>query len=405
MLEFQKRLSPRCHIILGSSYMSSLMRSNTTSELSSSYLWYRSLTEGFDIPSSFLRTRHQSYNHRVRTLKEDQKEQVTSSTSGGGGRSQKLYAGFIGPIELTYRYDGVSFTIQEQDEVKLEELRNLFNQFKRNWKQLSSNSSKEQDMLSFHSIPPLLLTIQIQDKYDQLKSLSSFFTENYEVLDDTTSMQFILEAFSHSLSLLSDMIDISLSSCLLLQIPFIETSFLASFLTTCPSISISLDSGWEDAIYQYPSLFGSTQKINHLAFFLTSNLHLTHRIMVGFDLMMKTQLRGYGGPGYDFMVNQIRVELNQAIEANYTHEEENEQEPYQHQLIEQIFSKNAQHLFSWYQTPPPPPPPPPVFSKCDYCGDLFERKEGQYYHKFNFIYCSGTCLNSHRKEGWMIKDI
>lgn len=56
-------------------------------------------------------------------------------------------------------------------------------------------------------------------------------------------------------------------------------------------------------------------------------------------------------------------------------------------------------LLDWY-TPPPPMEVPKDYLPCSWCKKRFEPVEGEYFHKFQFVYCGVKCLRGHRDTGF-----
>ncbi|CAN0388561.1 unnamed protein product, partial [Ascophyllum nodosum] len=56
-------------------------------------------------------------------------------------------------------------------------------------------------------------------------------------------------------------------------------------------------------------------------------------------------------------------------------------------------------LLDWY-TPPPPLEPPKEYLPCSWCKNAFEPVAGEYFHKFQFVYCGMKCLRLHRDTGF-----
>lgn len=67
--------------------------------------------------------------------------------------------------------------------------------------------------------------------------------------------------------------------------------------------------------------------------------------------------------------------------------------------IAAITTANTRRLLDWY-TPPPPPEIPKDYLPCSWCGTRFEPVEGEYFHKFQFVYCGIKCLRAHRDGGF-----
>ncbi|CAM9299642.1 unnamed protein product [Ectocarpus fasciculatus] len=61
--------------------------------------------------------------------------------------------------------------------------------------------------------------------------------------------------------------------------------------------------------------------------------------------------------------------------------------------------ENMLGLLDWY-TPPPPIEIPKDYLPCSWCKKRFEPVEGEYFHKFQFVYCKIKCLRAHRDTGF-----
>ena len=62
---------------------------------------------------------------------------------------------------------------------------------------------------------------------------------------------------------------------------------------------------------------------------------------------------------------------------------------------------NILRLLDWY-TPPPPMEIPKHYLPCSWCKKHFEPIEGEYFHKFQFVYCKARCLRGHRDAGFSV---
>lgn len=67
--------------------------------------------------------------------------------------------------------------------------------------------------------------------------------------------------------------------------------------------------------------------------------------------------------------------------------------------ITAVTRTNTLDLLDWY-TPPPPPEIPKNYLPCSMCQTRFEPIEGEYFHKFQFVYCGVKCLRAHRDRGF-----
>jgi predicted metal-dependent phosphotriesterase family hydrolase len=104
------------------------------------------------------------------------------------------------------------------------------------------------------------------------------------------------------------------------------------------------------------------------------------RLIVSPSVRYKIDLCEYGGPGYGHIQRSVQRRMFSAGMSEET--------------IQCLCSSNCLRILQWYI------PPPPIIAKkdllrCFLCGKEFPA--GEQYSKFNFVYCSSACLDTHRK--------
>lgn len=67
--------------------------------------------------------------------------------------------------------------------------------------------------------------------------------------------------------------------------------------------------------------------------------------------------------------------------------------------ISLITQDNMVRLLDWY-IPPPLLETPKEYLPCSWCKKPFEPVAGEYFHKFDFVYCGMKCLRLHRDAGF-----
>ena len=100
------------------------------------------------------------------------------------------------------------------------------------------------------------------------------------------------------------------------------------------------------------------------------------RVLVGAGVRYRTQLRKYGGAGYDAGIKTV-------CDAGYGSASWNEAAP----------------RLAWYR-PPKKRPADVVELQCSRCGRSFEVRRGHHYGKYDFVYCGRACLDAHRDAGF-----
>jgi predicted metal-dependent phosphotriesterase family hydrolase len=110
-----------------------------------------------------------------------------------------------------------------------------------------------------------------------------------------------------------------------------------------------------------------------------------HQLLVSNHVRMKLQQRKYGGQGFCFLQHRFLPMLS-ALGVTEA------------QLM-LLTRQNAARLLAWW-TPPPAAEVPKHWIKCSWCVKPFEPIEGEYFSKFQYVYCGTKCLKKHRKSGW-----
>ncbi|TMW66723.1 hypothetical protein Poli38472_014035 [Pythium oligandrum] len=119
---------------------------------------------------------------------------------------------------------------------------------------------------------------------------------------------------------------------------------------------------------------------------LINNHGLTQQLLVSTNVTLRTQFQRYGGGGYAYLFRHFKGRLAEdfgVTEAHWT----------------QIVRDNALGLLTWY-TPPEAAAIPKHFLLCSICKKPFEPIVGEYFTKFQFIYCGTKCLRKHSKLGF-----
>lgn len=99
----------------------------------------------------------------------------------------------------------------------------------------------------------------------------------------------------------------------------------------------------------------------------------------------RVQLTKYGGFGFAHLHKNVLPRLRRLGVSDTD--------------IDLMISKTVLALFAWW-TPPSAVEKPVEMGKCSWCGNMFEMRENEYYHKFAFIYCRRKCYNFHYDHGW-----
>ena len=105
------------------------------------------------------------------------------------------------------------------------------------------------------------------------------------------------------------------------------------------------------------------------------------RVLVGAGVRYRTQLRKYGGAGYDAGIKTV-------CDAGYGSASWNEAAP----------------RLAWYR-PPKKRPADVVELQCSRCGRSFEVRRGHHYGKYDFVYCGRGCLDAHRDAGFDASEV
>jgi phosphotriesterase-related protein len=115
--------------------------------------------------------------------------------------------------------------------------------------------------------------------------------------------------------------------------------------------------------------------------------HTVHQeqILVSNYAHMMLQYQKYGGMGYSFLQHKFLPMLSA---MGVTDEQ---------MLL--LTHSNAARLLAWW-TRPPVAEVPKHWIKCSWCVKPFEPIEGEYFSKFQYVYCGTKCLKKHRKSSW-----
>jgi hypothetical protein len=113
-----------------------------------------------------------------------------------------------------------------------------------------------------------------------------------------------------------------------------------------------------------------------------------NRIILSINIQNKIKLRKFGGPGYRYFTNDFVPRMKK---SGFTHSE-----------IKALVFDNAYNLLNWYIPPTPVDIITVEMMKCFWCDRDFPLSS-HHYEKFNRLYCSSQCLNSHRKNDWKDK--
>ncbi|CAM9740464.1 unnamed protein product [Chrysoparadoxa australica] len=109
------------------------------------------------------------------------------------------------------------------------------------------------------------------------------------------------------------------------------------------------------------------------------------QIVIAPGVTQRIHLAEFGGYGYTYVLEYVVGQLKRLGASD--------------EVIKGWVSTNLLSLLRWY-TPPAPIELPKDFVDCSWCGTPFERIEGEYYHKHQFVYCGSKCLREHRKQGF-----
>ncbi|CAM9705387.1 unnamed protein product [Choristocarpus tenellus] len=109
------------------------------------------------------------------------------------------------------------------------------------------------------------------------------------------------------------------------------------------------------------------------------------QLLVSQGVSRRTHLTRYGGFGYGHALRTVPSRLERLGMSG--------------ENITAVLRGNALRLFAWYY-PPPPSAIPKNYMPCSWCNKPFEPVEGEYFHKFDFVYCGIRCLRQHRNGGF-----
>jgi hypothetical protein len=116
--------------------------------------------------------------------------------------------------------------------------------------------------------------------------------------------------------------------------------------------------------------------------------HLTNQILLSCGILQKIQLRIYGGGGYAYLYRHFKNRLFCEASTQISNQE-----------WYQMTVGTPLQLLSFY-LPPEKPPVPKNYLKCSICTKDFEPIVGEYFTKFEFIYCGTKCLRKHSRTGF-----
>jgi len=110
-----------------------------------------------------------------------------------------------------------------------------------------------------------------------------------------------------------------------------------------------------------------------------------NQILLSNGIRFRMQLQSYGGFGYSHVLVSVisrlkRLGLDQVG-------------------MNRILRDNMLQLLSWY-TPPEIEKEPEEIGTCSWCQKSFAVKQGEYFTKFEFVYCRSKCLTAHGKLNW-----
>lgn len=121
------------------------------------------------------------------------------------------------------------------------------------------------------------------------------------------------------------------------------------------------------------------------------------RVVLSLNIFSKIQLSTYGGYGYDYLDRVILNRL-EAVLSNMCGK--NQQEI--NNILKAVLRDNLWGLICW-RTEVFAPLPDPDMGKCYLCDKTFILSEDNHFSKFQFDYCSVTCLSNHRKQNFVPK--
>ena len=185
-----------------------------------------------------------------------------------------------------------------------------------------------------------------------------------------------------------------------------KASILSTIVLCCNVLSLSRLSYFENMLSKYPSFlllvdcFGHVEKGN---FVHNNNDNLTHpcdeevcavirqliskgfsdRLILTASVNSKLNLLSCGGAGYSHILKSVIPRLRKS--------------DIRMDIIRRITVTNMISLMKWY-VPPEVKPIAREGFQCFVCGKSTEY--GDHYEKFEFLYCTSTCLREHAKKKW-----
>ncbi|TYZ65964.1 hypothetical protein PybrP1_010960 [[Pythium] brassicae (nom. inval.)] len=109
------------------------------------------------------------------------------------------------------------------------------------------------------------------------------------------------------------------------------------------------------------------------------------QLLLSTNIQQRVQYLRHGGGGYAFLFSHFRERL-----ARYGVTDRH---------FQQLVRTNPVELLGWY-TPPVAAAVPKEFLRCSICSRDFEPVVGEYFTKFEFIYCGTKCLRKHSRQGF-----
>lgn len=119
---------------------------------------------------------------------------------------------------------------------------------------------------------------------------------------------------------------------------------------------------------------------------LVAKSGFVEQILLSTNIQQRVQYRRYGGGGYLHLFQRFKQQL--LLQPGVT-------EDHWTQMTEQ----NPRRLLAWYVVPEAAPIPK-HYLICSICKNAFEPIEGEYFTKFQFIYCGTKCLRRHSRKGF-----
>lgn len=109
------------------------------------------------------------------------------------------------------------------------------------------------------------------------------------------------------------------------------------------------------------------------------------QLLLSTNLQQRVQCLRYGGGGYAYLFSHFQQRLQHLGVSE--------------QQFRQLVRENPLELLSWY-TAPAAAAAPKEFLRCSICSRDFEPVVGEYFTKFEFIYCGTKCLRRHSRQGF-----